>query len=824
MSQLSPSDDALAGDVPPMDAPQQVTMCKHCQDPVPASSPAAPDFCCTGCKGAYALLQGQGLAAYYQRRAIDPDQKSLKPDAADQAQDFSAYIFPATDAAGGHVLHLMIEGLHCAACVWLIESLLRKQDGVIKGRVNMTTRRLTLQWQGDAARATDILAPVQAIGYRLIPYDPAILGQETRKQERQLLKAMAVAGFGAANVMLFSVSVWFGGKDDVYTRDLLHLLSALITFPCVFYAIRPFARSAFTALKARRMNMDVPITLAVLLATGISLLQTFRSAEHAYFDSAITLLFFLLIGRFLESRAKGQARSAAEHLLALGAGAVTILHPDGSRQQLRPVDVQVGMQMLVAAGERIPLDGTILRGQSDVDTSLITGETLPETVQPESKVFAGTLNRTAPLTIRVDAVGEQTLLAEIVRLMEAAEQGRARYVSIADRMARYYAPFVHTLAALAFLGWWQGMGVSWLDALLIAVAVLIITCPCALALAVPVVQVIASGRLLKQGVLVKSATALERLKPVSAVVFDKTGTLTTGRLQLQPPDPMKAQAGLHWGGDDYQLAAAIAANSQHPLARALVRADMEGTLPQAEQRPPAVLADAVVEIPGQGMMWQEVRLGRRTFCGVPEDTNNDAAGPEIWLKQPGKQAVCFTFTDELRPDAAETIEALHARGIPTYLLSGDRYPVVSRVAQVLGIYNVEGQCTPAEKVEYIEGLRSTGAHVLMVGDGLNDAPALAAASVSMSPATAMHVTQTAADMVIQGEKLAPVLEAMDVAQKADALVRQNFALAFIYNIVTIPLAMIGVVTPLIAAAAMSGSSITVICNAMRLTQRRKKTP
>ncbi|HSV28612.1 MAG TPA: heavy metal translocating P-type ATPase metal-binding domain-containing protein, partial [Candidatus Omnitrophota bacterium] len=451
--------------------------CLHCGSPIPSG--LGGDFCCRGCEGAYALISGMGFDTYYRRRCIDPAARTLKPDEeAEAVHDFSAHVAQGDD--GQAVLHLMIEGIHCAACVWLIEGLLSRQQGVSWARVNMTTRRLVVRWNPAENDAAALLAPVLRVGYRLVPYDPAKLGRETEKAERELLRAMAVAGFSAGNVMLLSVSVWAGHFSYMgqHTRDLMHWISALVVLPAVLYCVRPFARSAITALRAGRTNMDVPITLGVTLASAMSLAETIRGGEHAYFDSAITLLFFLLIGRYLDSRARGRARSAAEHLLALDAVAVTVVEPDGTQRMLPPGKVAAGATVLVATGERIGVDGIVTDGVSDVDTSLISGESVPVAVQPGARVFAGTINLSGPLRLMVDAVGERTLLAEIVRMMEVAEQGRAKYVALADRVARWYAPVVHVASLATFLGWVFVGGIEWQVALLHAVAVLIITCPC----------------------------------------------------------------------------------------------------------------------------------------------------------------------------------------------------------------------------------------------------------------------------------------------------------------------------------------------------------
>ncbi len=804
--------------------------CLHCGLPVTAGV----RFCCSGCAGAYALIHDLGLDAYYRRRTIDPAQPALRPiDGAGDAFDLAAFVGAADtgeDAevagagAGTASIELVVEGLHCAACVWLIESVLARQSGVVRARVNMTSRRLLLSWRPGEADPAALLEPVHRLGYRCVPFDARLLADAEAEHERFLLRAMAVAGFAFGNVMLLSIAVWAGHGEGMgpATRTLLHWLSALIALPAIVYAGRAFFGPALAALRHGRTNMDVPISLGVILASAMSLHETIRGAEHAYFESAVGLLFFLLIGRYLDRRARGRARSSAGHLMMLKARAVTVVTADGSAQIVAPGAVLPGWEVLVAAGERIPVDGRIIAGESRLDTSLIDGESLPKPAGPGTLVFAGTLNLAAPLRVGVDAVGERTLLAEISRLVETAEQRRSRYVIIADRIARAYTPFVHATALLTFLGWWQGMGVPWgvpwQTALLHAVAVLIITCPCALALAVPVVQVLAVGRLLRRGILVKSGTALERIAAVDTVVFDKTGTLTEGRPQLL--DAARVPR------DVLARAAGLAAHSRHPLARALVRACEEAGLA-------VVAATAVRESPGEGMQAGEgaaaSRLGRRPFacpdgasaaCGDDEDGAERAQAPELWFTEPGAAPVRLRFADRLRADAAAVVAGLKADGRRVALLSGDRATIVAAVAARLGITDWQAELMPAAKVEALAELARAGDRVLMVGDGLNDAPALAAAFASMSPATATDVSQTAADVVFQGDRLGPVAETLAVAVAAGRLARQNLILAFVYNAVTVPLAVLGLVTPLVAAIAMSSSSLVVILNALRLSRAR----
>lgn len=714
--------------------------------------------------------------------------------------------FVVQDQPGISTLHLMVENVHCAGCIGKIERSLKATPGVLNARVNMSTRRLKVDWQEGAADGRALMEQVTELGYPAAPFDPAQLMSGSAKEGRALLLAMAVAGFAAGNVMMLSVSVWAGAFADMgpATRDLFHWLSAMIALPAIAFAGRPFFKSAFSALKGGTMNMDVPISLAVILAAAMSLHQTMLGGEHAYFDASVTLLFFLLIGRYLDHRARAKARSAAEHLLTLSAIAANVVDENGKSQTLPISKIEIDMIVLVAAGERIPVDGIICQGQSEIDTSLVTGESLPRLASLGADVFAGTLNLGGPLHIRVTAVAQDTLLAEIVRLMEAAEQGRGRYVRIADRVARIYAPAVHILAAGTFIGWWAVIGADWQMALITSIAVLIITCPCALGLAVPVVQVVANGMLMQKGVLVKNADALERLAAVDTIVFDKTGTLTLGKPILIDPDS--------YPPEDLKLAASLARHSRHPISRALVAAVDLAT---------EIALEEISEVPGAGLEAlradKRIRLGNRDWCGVRVAGDHSAVTEtELWLTQAGKPAIRFSFSDQLRSEAKDVVRALKALSFDVELLSGDRKGAVRQAAEDIGIGKWRGECRPDEKVVRLETLRTQGRKVLMIGDGLNDAPALAAGFASMSPSEASDISQTAADLIYPSEKMATIITAIKTARLANQLVKQNFGLAFLYNVIAVPIAIAGFATPLVAAVAMSSSSIIVTLNAFRL--------
>lgn len=719
--------------------------------------------------------------------------------------DFSCFVTETKD--GRLSLYLQIGGMRCASCAWRIETALAAHEGV-KARVNFSTERLHISWQGDRARANDFADEIEKLGFHAAPFDPGAKRSQDVEEEKFLLRCLAVSGFASGNLMLFSLALWFSSGEAMgdATRTLMHWVMALISLPAIVYSGRPFFYSAARALKTFHTNMDVPISLAVVLAGLMSLHETVRHGPYVYFDASVMLLFFLLIGRYLDKKARGRAREAAQGLLAMLEGTATIWE-NGAARNVPIRELKPGMQLLVAAGEKIAADGTVTKGLSEADSSLVTGETIPRALGAGDKVYGGMINLSAPIEVRVQAASEHSLLADIVALMEKAEQGQAGYVRLADRVAALYTPVVHALALATFAGWWWLAGAPWQQALLNATAVLIITCPCALGLAVPVVQVLASSLLFTRGMLLKSGNALEKLAGIDMVVFDKTGTLTLGTPVLtNAADIAKS---------DFMLAASLAVASKHPLAKALTAA-WAGDLPALD----------VHEVVAHGMQadyqGKTLRLGKRGWCGQVQAGGDDLL--ELWLNRgDGSAPQRFTFSDTLRADVAQTTAALGAMGLRLMLLSGDREAVVRPMAAQAGIDDWRAEITPTDKTDLIEEAKRRGHSVLMVGDGLNDAPALAAAQVSMSPSSAVDITQNAADIVFRGQSLSPVLLAVKLARRAQRLVKENFALSLAYNLVAVPLAMAGVVTPLIAAAAMSSSSLLVIGNSLRLRRQNRLT-
>ncbi|WP_170387641.1 heavy metal translocating P-type ATPase [Ruegeria atlantica] len=691
---------------------------------------------------------------------------------------------------------LSLPGIHCSACIATVERELNAHPGVESARVNLTLKRAMIKAAPDL-RAVDLIPVLERAGFEAHELDPgALSATQADKAGRDLLMRLAVAGFASMNVMLLSVSVWSGASDA--TRDMFHWISAAIALPAIAFSGRPFFANAWSALRVRRLNMDVPIVLAIVLALVTSLWETALSGEHAYFDAALTLTFFLLAGRYLDYRTRAAARSAAEELTALEVPRAIRLVGD-AEEEVAVAALNVGDLILVRPGGRMPVDGEIVSGQSELDRSLLTGETLPVFAEAGLNVSAGEVNLTGPLTIRATAVGEDTSLHRMADLVAIAESGRSRYTSLADKAAKLYAPGVHILSALSFLGWYIYSG-DIRTALNIAAAVLIITCPCALGLAVPAVTTAASGRLFRKGMLIKHATALERLAEVDTVVFDKTGTLTSGAPEL-------TNLGDH-SRVDLEVALALAEASSHPLSVSLAKSAREAGIKPAR-------LTGVVEVPGYGTegsrQGQSVRLGRAAWAGADEG-NQTAA----WLSIAGQEPVAFLFSDSLRPGAAEAVQAFRDVGKEVLLISGDTQGAVQGLAEKLGIENWIAQALPQDKAARVQELSEQGRRVLMVGDGLNDTAALAAAHVSISPASALDAARVASDIVLLGNDLAPIADACDTAVKATKRIRENFRIATVYNIVAVPLAVAGLATPLIAALAMSTSSITVSLNALRL--------
>ena len=761
------------------------TACAHCGAAL--AGDARGGFCCAGCEGAHALVAGLGLDAFYRRR--DAADGTMRPATEAPAMDFAPLAQPGR--GGEHRLELMVSGLTCGACVWLLEQALAAEPDVVQARASLTARRLTLGWRGPAERGNALAALVARLGFRVAPWSAACLRADEDAEGRELTRALGIAAFGASNIMMISVAVWVGWDMGEATRAGMHWMAALIGLPVALVAGMPFYRSALAGLRAGRMNMDLAVSLGVIAATGMSLSETIHNGAYTYFDGASMLLALLLAGRVADRAARRRARRAVAELLALQEGSVAVLGADGMAVQTPVEQVAPGARILLTTGERLRLDTLLEGGAALLDTSATTGEALPRGFAPGEALPAGAVNMGAPFVARVTAAAADGSLAAMGRLLERAEQAKGRYVNLADRAVGWFVPVVHAVAAATFLYWWLVAGLPWNQALVPAVAALIVTCPCGLAIAIPAVQVVAVGALFRRGVLVSSATALERLASADCAVLDKTGTLTEGRPVLLP--------GL-WSSAQLGRAASLARASRHPLARAL-----------AQACPAAPVVEGVQERPGEGLRLGCTRLGSAAFCGAVGSN----PGLTLWLAEPGVAPVAFRFADRLRADAAAAVAGLRAMGLEVELLSGDAAPAVATAARQAGITAWQAGVSPAGKAAHIEALRAAGRRPLMLGDGINDAAALALAHVSAAPDDGTDLAQTAADLVLRSQNLMALPAAVRTARRAQALARQNIGLSLGYNALAIPLACLGFVTPLLAAVVMASSSIIVILNALR---------
>ncbi|MFM9935543.1 MAG: heavy metal translocating P-type ATPase [Novosphingobium sp.] len=690
---------------------------------------------------------------------------------------------------------LAVPAMHCAGCMGKVERALTAVPGVVSARANLTARSIEVV-HDEGAEIPEFLAALAGAGFAAQPREAS---EEPASAVRPLLAPLAVAGFACMNVMLLSVSVWSGA--DGSTRTLFHWLSALIGVPAILYAGQPFFRSALGALRRGRTNMDVPISIGVTLATGLSFYETLTGGKEAWFDGTLMLLLFLLAGRVLDAMMRDRARAGVAALLRQAASGAMVVESSGTLRWAAAATLAPGMMMRVAAGERLAADGKVTSGTGRFDQSMLTGETAPVPAGPGQPVLAGMLNLDGPVDVTVTAAGAGTALAEIAQAMEAAGQVRSAYVRIADRASRFYAPAVHTLAALSFAGWLIA-GAGFHQALVVGIAVLIITCPCALGLAVPVAQVVAAGAMLRQGIMVKDGAAMERLARVDRVLLDKTGSLTMGR---PVPDAAALDALLP---EEAAVALALASHSRHPLSQALA-------LALAARGVRAETVEDVCETAGRGVSahWH----GLAVSLGRPGIAKGFGGGTAAALAIGAGPVRVIGFADRLRPDAKAALEQMGAMGIAASILSGDSAASVAVIARETGLTG-QSAALPADKQAAITRLQAAGRKVLMVGDGINDGPALAAADASIAPGSASDVGRQAADFVFTGDSLLALPRAVRAARRTMRVVRENFAAAILYNACAVPLAMAGMVTPLFAAIAMATSSLIVVGNSLRLAR------
>jgi len=759
-----------------------------------------------------------GLGEYYRQwRELPARPAAIVPD------ELRRYDLPAVQAsfvepADAHCKEasLLLEGITCAACTWLIERRLARVPGVVTAAVNYATGRARVRWDERRVQLSDILRAVAEIGYRAYPFDAAGSDALERRERRRQLARLFVAGLGMMQVMMYAIPAYVADGDmSADIGQLLRIASLVLTLPVVLWAAVPFYRGAWRNIAAGRLGMDVPVAIAIVIAFASSLAATLRGAGDVYYDSIVMFVFLLLGARYLEMSMRARAARAQQRLVGVVPAVAerVVDGPPGGTEPVAVASLRPGDRVLVRPGAVVPADGFVLEGESTLDESVLTGESRPAGKRPGDAIVGGALNVRSPLVMEVDRVGEATVLAGVLRLIERAQAEKPRIARLADAVAQWFVAALLVVALAAGIAWHL---IDPPRAIWIVVAVLVVTCPCALSLATPAALTAATGRLYAAGVLVTRGHALETLARATHVIFDKTGTLTGGDLALIGVVPVGSLS----APQCLALGAAVEYGSEHPVAHALAAAAGEAGNQDA-------CVEAARNFPGEGMEASvngaRYRVGSLNFvaalhCQPPpaelmctaDDVSVAALGDERgWL-------ALFTFCDAPRPGARQLVRDLRARGRQVCLLSGDRVHHVEHVARELGIEIMRGAATPEEKVEFVRELQSRGAVVAMVGDGINDAPVLAQAQVSIAVGSGTELAQVNADMVLLTEGLHGLADAFDTAASALRVVRQNFTWAIVYNAVAVPLALAGWVTPLIAAIGMSGSSLAVVMNALRL--------
>ena len=797
------------------------TPCFHCGLPVPPNadyrveidgSPRA--MCCHGCQAVAQAIVDGGLTSFYSHRE-SPSRKpeDLVPEA---LRRFELYDQPAlqrsfVESDEGEVRNasLILEGITCAACIWLNERHVNALDGVLDFSVNYSTHRARVRWDDTRIHLSDILKAITEIGYVAHPFDPGRQEMVHKKEKSKALRRLAVAGLGAMQVMMLAVAMYAGdyyGMEDSL-RDFMRWVSLLLTLPVVTYSASSFFVTAWRDLKRRHLSMEVPVSLAIGGAFAASIWSTVHGGAEVYYDSVCMFAFFLLASRYLEMGARHRAGEAAEELVKLLPATATRLGDDGE-QIVAVSELAPGDRVLVRPGETVPADGMVVDGRSSVDESLLTGESLPRPRVAGEELVGGSVNVESPLVLEVQKVGEDTLVSAIVRLLDRAQAEKPRVAQLADRIAGYFVG-VLLLVATAVATWWLLNAPE--HAFAVTLSVLVVTCPCALSLATPTAVTAASGALTRMGLLTTRGHALETLAQVSHVLFDKTGTLTRGLLQLSQVsvlapsrvDEARCRA----------LAAALESGSEHPVAKALAA---------HVTKPPTV--SELVALPGHGMQGEidgrRYRIGTPTYAaelsGAAAPAVHDSDATQVVLADTDGLLARFEFRDELRPDADVAIERLRALGLELEILSGDAAGAVQRVASQLGITHARSGLRPDDKLARVRELQGAGHRVVMIGDGVNDAPVLAGADVSVAMGQGAQLAHASADMVVLSERLSVLADGVRKARATRTVIKQNLAWAILYNVAAVPLAAAGLVAPWMAAIGMSASSLVVVFNALRL--------
>ncbi len=795
-----------------------LTPCYHCGLPVPASSRfqahvlgESREMCCPGCQAVAEAIVAGGLESYYKHRS----ENAVNPEALPQALTEELALYDRTDVQQPFVQHegelastcLLVEGISCAACGWLIEKHLRALDGVAEASLNLSNHRLQVRWNDSLLPLSSLLEALRGIGYAAHLYQPDRATEQLARENRRALRQLGVAGLLWFQVMMATMATWpeFNLDLSAGMDTILRWVSLILTTPIVFYSSVDFFRGAWRDLRTRHLTMDVSVSLAIGGAYAAGIWSTLTGQGELYFDAAGMFALFLLAGRFLERRARERTAAATAQLVNLLPPSCLRLDGEGHGERILLRELRLGDRVLVPPGNLLPADGRIVAGRSSVDESLLTGEYLPQPRSPGDPVTAGTLNVEAPLTVEVLALGDDTRLSAIVRLLERAQADKPRLAELADRVAQWFLLAVLAVALAVGLVWWQ---IDPERAFWIVLALLVVTCPCALSLATPTALTAATGSLHRLGLLLTRGHVLEGLNAIDTVIFDKTGTLTEGRLTLKEVRPLRELD----GDTCLSLAAALENRSEHPIARAFGRAPHP--------------AERVDSIPGQGLegivQGRTLRIGQPDFVAalggqptpaIPGDHGQwlllgDSQGPLAWL----------VLDDRLREDAPTLLDACRARGWRTLLLSGDSSPMVAEVAGQLAIDDARGGLAPDDKLAVLRQLHEQGHRVLMLGDGVNDVPVLAGADISVAMGSATDLAKTTADAVLLSNRLDSLVQAFGLARRTRHIIIENLAWAGLYNGLVLPFAAVGWITPLWAAIGMSLSSLLVVLNALRLTR------
>lgn len=791
--------------------------CFHCGEPLSATDPFPIMYkqieqatCCAGCQAVATTIIQSGLDSYYAERNRPADRAQPLPD------EILAQINLYNDSSlqASFVLNidsdireasLILEGISCSACIWLNERHIRKLTGVLSASINYSTHRARVRWDERVIQLSTILQAIAAIGYRAQPYDQAKQEAGWQKQRKSALLRLWIAGLSMMQVMMFSVPIYMSKAGEIAPEwlHLMHWASLILTLPVVLYSAVPFYVSSWRDLKRHRTGMDLPVAIGVLAAFIASCYTLLTGHGEVYFDSVSMFVFLLLTGRYLEMAARRKAGAATEQLVKLIPAFAHKMDGQGTIE-VTVNSLKVGEKILVKSGETIPVDGIVRQGEGAVSEALLTGESLAIPKSTGMYVTGGTLNLAAPLHIEVSQIGENTRLAAIVRLLDQALAQKPHLALLAEQVAGWFTAALLITAALAWLYWNQHDPIH---ALPIMVSVLVISCPCALALATPVALTAAMGHLAQLGLMVANSPALEALAKITDVMLDKTGTLTHGEPRIQQYIASHKNEAVA-----RQIAASLEASSAHPLARAFTQPDV-------------TLAQEIKTHPGGGLSGivngELYYIGHADFvnsqCGVPmPESIRNAEGSSVALASKREWLGAFIVADTLRADAASSVAALHTAGLRLHLVSGDNNATVQALALNMHIENAAGRATPADKLAYINALQQQGRRVLMIGDGVNDAPVLAQADVSMAMGAGVDVAHAAGDMVLLNNQLDRLPKALALAKKTRSIIRQNLAWALIYNLAALPLAVCGLITPWIASLGMASSSLLVVLNALRL--------